>query len=67
MAAIRLILTVAASLAILLGAIWISQGAGASPVSASPFATSQTPWIYRGAMMASIGLIVLWRMHRLAR
>lgn len=67
MAAIRMALTVAASLAVLIGTIWVGQGAGAYPSDAFPVIDNQTPWIYRGAMLATVGLLVLWRAGRVLR
>ena len=67
MAALRLLLTVAASLAVLIGAIWIGQGSGAYAATPSPFVASQTPWIYRGAALAVLGVLVLWRMRIYSR
>ncbi|MGV8935972.1 MAG: hypothetical protein ACOH2J_02550 [Allorhizobium sp.] len=67
MVAIKMALTVVASLAVLIGTIWIGQGTGAYPSGTSPFIDNQTPWIFRGAMLASVGLLVLWRTSRVLR
>ncbi|HVJ41156.1 MAG TPA: hypothetical protein VM639_06660 [Dongiaceae bacterium] len=46
-----------AVLAILTGVIWIGQGSGYFPYPASSFMISETSWIYRGALLAAVGLV----------
>jgi hypothetical protein len=46
-------------LAILIGVIWVGQGSGYFPYPASSFMINQTPWIYRGAVVAALGLVVV--------
>ena len=44
-------------LAALIGLIWMGQGSGYFPYPASSFMINQTPWILRGAMLASVGAV----------
>jgi hypothetical protein len=46
-------------LAALIGLLWIGQGTGYVPYPASSFMINQTPWIYRGAILAVIGVLVI--------
>ncbi len=58
-----------AVLAILLGIIWIGQGSGYFPYPSSSFMINEAAWIYRGALLAAIGLaaavlITFWSRRR---
>ena len=46
-------------LAILVGLIWVGQGTGYFPYPAESFMINQMPWVYRGAGLAALGLIVV--------
>lgn len=51
--------------ALLMGSLWIGQGAGLVHWPASSFMIDQRPWIARGAILAVIGLIlIVWRVRR---
>ncbi len=50
--------------ALLVGLLWIGQGVGVVRWPASSFMIDQRPWAVRGAMMALIGLILLWLSRR---
>jgi hypothetical protein len=52
-------LTAAGILAVLLGLVWMGQGSGYFPYPAESFMISQTPWIYRGGLLAVAGAVVL--------
>lgn len=60
MRAIRIILAIAGVLALLMGLVWAGQGSGAFPYPASSPMINQSPWIWRGAVLALAGLVVLW-------
>jgi hypothetical protein len=44
---------------VLIGLLWISQGAGLIRWPASSFMIDQRPWVTRGAILAAVGLIVI--------
>ena len=46
-------------LATLIGLVWIGQGSGYFPYPASSFMISQKPWLYYGAGLALVGLIMI--------
>jgi hypothetical protein len=45
--------------AMLIGLLWIGQGAGLIHWPASSFMLDQRPWIARSAMLAVIGLVLI--------
>jgi hypothetical protein len=47
-------------LAIVAGLIWMGQGAGYIRYPAASFMIDQSPWIWRGALMAVVGVIGVW-------
>ena len=51
-------------LALLVGLLWIGQGTGAVNWPASSFMIRQVEWAYFGAVLAIIGLILIWRARR---
>lgn len=55
------------SLALLVGLVWIGQGSGYFPYPASSFMINQTPWIYRGALLALLGVVILVLVRRSSR
>ncbi|MGE3334220.1 MAG: hypothetical protein AB7I36_11300 [Rhodospirillaceae bacterium] len=50
--------------AVVVGLIWIGQGTGVFPYPASSFMIDQTPWAYRGAALAAVGLIAAFFLRR---
>jgi len=46
-------------LALIIGLIWMGQGSGYFPYPASSFMINETPWIYRGGLLALVGLIII--------
>ncbi len=50
--------------AVVVGLIWIGQGTGVFPYPASSFMIDQTPWAYRGAALAAVGLIAVFFLRR---
>ena len=51
----------------LVGVIWIGQGTGYFPYPASSFMIDQTPWAYRGVILAIVGLILMVISRRFGR
>ncbi|MDB5522139.1 MAG: hypothetical protein JWQ51_1615 [Tardiphaga sp.] len=45
--------------ATLVGLVWIGQGSGYFPYPASSFMISQQPWIYYGAALMVVGLLLI--------
>jgi hypothetical protein len=46
-------------LALLMGLLWIGQGAGLVHWPASSFMIDQRPWVARGAILAVVGLFII--------
>ena len=46
-------------LLVLIGLIWMGQGSGYFPYPAESFMIDQSPWIYRGALVAVVGVVVV--------
>jgi hypothetical protein len=45
--------------ALLMGLLWIGQGAGLIHWPASSFMIDQRPWVIRGAILTAVGLILI--------
>ena len=56
---IRLTLLVVGILAGLIGLVWIGQGTGYFPYPSSSFMINQMPWVYRGVVLAVLGLMAI--------
>jgi MFS superfamily sulfate permease-like transporter len=56
---LRIAILVVGILAILIGLVWIGQGTGYFPYPASSFMINQMPWVYRGAVLAVLGLVAV--------
>jgi hypothetical protein len=65
MKAVGILLLVIGVLMALLGLLWIGQGTGVVRWPAGNFMIDQTPWAYRGAALAIVGLIVMFFSRRL--
>ena len=52
-------LLVVGILAVVVGLIWVGQGTGYFPYPAESFMINQMPWVYRGAGLAVLGLIMV--------
>jgi hypothetical protein len=61
---LRIGLLVVGVLATLMGLLWIGQGTGYVPYPASSFMINQTPWISRGAVLAVVGVLVIFASRR---
>ncbi|MFY9642033.1 MAG: hypothetical protein WCD20_14165 [Rhodomicrobium sp.] len=59
MGILRISLLAAGFLSVLLGLVWIGQGSGYFPYPASSFMIHQSPWIWRGAILAIAGLVAI--------
>ena len=46
--------------ALLIGLLWVGQGAGWIHWPASSFMIDQRPWITRGAILAVFGILLIW-------
>jgi uncharacterized membrane protein len=51
-------------LCVLIGLLWIGQGAGAIDWPQSSFMIRQTQWAYYGAALAALGVALLWHARR---
>jgi hypothetical protein len=51
-------------LALAVGLLWIGQGTGAIDWPASSFMIRQLQWAGYGAMLAALGLILIWQGKR---
>jgi hypothetical protein len=60
----RTALLVVGILAVVIGLVWIGQGTGYFPYPATSFMIDQTPWAYRGAAVAVMGLVAIWLSRR---
>jgi hypothetical protein len=47
--------------AVLIGLLWIGQGTGLVAWPQSSFMISQMQWAYYGAVLAVVGLLLIWR------
>ena len=65
MRAMRRVLLIVGILATLIGLVWIGQGTGYFPYPAGSLMIDQTPWAYRGAAMAVVGLAAMFVSRRL--
>jgi hypothetical protein len=56
-------------LAVIAGLIWMAQGSGYFPYPAESFMINQKPWIFRGGVLACVGIVAIvgeffWRRGR---
>ncbi|KXG87063.1 hypothetical protein [Agrobacterium bohemicum] len=64
---LRISLTVLGVLLALIGLVWIGQGSGYFPYPASSFMINQSPWMLRGALVAIVGLALMFAARRFVR
>jgi hypothetical protein len=55
----KTVLLIVGVAAVLMGLLWIGQGAGLVHWPASSFMIDQRPWVTRGAILAVAGLILI--------
>jgi hypothetical protein len=67
MRAIGIILIIVGVLAFLMGLVWMGQGSGVFPYPATSPMINQSPWIWRGALLAVAGIVVLLIGRRVRR
>jgi len=62
----RLLALIVGTAAVLMGLLWIGQGAGLIHWPASSFMIDQRPWVVRGAILGAVGLVLIAtsRLHR---
>ena len=60
----KLVLQIVGVAAVLVGLLWIGQGTGIVHWPASSFMIDQRPWALRGALLAAIGVVLLWLSQR---
>ena len=58
-AAMRSFALIVGIAALLMGLLWVGQGAGLIHWPASSFMIDQRPWVTRGAILAAVGLILI--------
>jgi len=63
----RMALLILGSAAVLMGLLWVGQGAGLVNWPASSFMIDQQPWITWGAVLVLVGLIVIAASSRVRR
>jgi len=55
----KTVLLILGVLAVLVGLLWVGQGAGWIHWPASSFMIDQRPWITRGAILAVVGVVLI--------
>jgi len=64
MKALKIILAIVGVLAFVMGLLWMGQGSGYFPYPATSPMINQSPWIWKGALLAFVGLVVFWISRR---
>ena len=64
MAALRIIMLIVGTLAVLMGLLWIGQGTGVVMWPRESFMLAQSKWAINGAILAGIGAVILWASRR---
>lgn len=64
MAFARLLMTIIGTLAALMGLLWVGQGLGIIMWPSSSFMLADRQWAVNGAMLAALGLCVIWFARR---
>jgi hypothetical protein len=60
----RTLLLIVGLLALAIGLLWIGQGTGLIRWPPSSFMISQLQWAGYGALLAALGLILIWQSKR---
>jgi hypothetical protein len=60
MAMARKLFTILGLLCVLVGLLWIGQGTGLVRWPASSFMIDMRPWALRGALLAIVGIVLVW-------
>lgn len=61
---LRIILRIFGIVAVLMGGLWMGQGTGLILWPASSFVLDQREWVWKGALLALLGVGALWRASR---
>ncbi|WP_125955406.1 hypothetical protein [Novosphingobium sp. MD-1] len=61
---LRMILRIFGIAAVLMGGLWMGQGTGLILWPASSFMLDQREWVWKGALLALLGVGALWRASR---
>lgn len=64
---LKSIVMIVGILAFLMGLLWMGQGSGYFPYPETSPMINQSPWIWRGALLAIAGLVVYWLSRRIPR
>ena len=67
MAALRIIMLVVGTLAVLMGLLWLGQGLGIVRWPASSFMIDVTAWAVRGCVLAVGGALMIYYAGRVGR
>ncbi|HEY5710937.1 MAG TPA: hypothetical protein VIT38_03490 [Allosphingosinicella sp.] len=67
MAMLKPLLTIIGILALLMGLLWIGQGTGFVRWPASSFMIDEATWATRGAILAVVGIGLIWIGRRISR
>ncbi|OCC23245.1 hypothetical protein MB02_13665 [Croceicoccus estronivorus] len=65
MALIRFLARLIGILAVLMGLLWVGQGTGLIMWPAESFMLADKSWAINGAVLAAVGLIVIWLSRRI--
>ena len=55
----RTVVLIAGIAAVLVGLLWVGQGAGLINWPSSSFMIDERPWITRGALLAVVGVVLI--------
>ncbi|KHK91586.1 membrane protein [Novosphingobium malaysiense] len=61
---VRIIAFIFGLLAVAMGLLWVGQGTGVVLWPADSFMLADRAWAIRGALLAAVGLIVIWLARR---
>jgi hypothetical protein len=67
MAVLKPLLLIVGFIALLMGLLWIGQGSGYVRWPSSSFMIDETAWTTRGAILAVVGVGMIWIGRRLSR
>ena len=60
----KIVLTIIGTVLLIGGLLWIGQGIGVVKWPSSSFMIDQRPWIFRGVLLALVGIVVIWYSRR---
>jgi len=64
MGGLKTLLFIVGVIAVLMGLLWAGQGSGIVPWPATSPMINQSPWVWRGLLLAVVGLAVVWWSRR---